>query len=75
MLDVRIKMRSGGCVAFSQNTGTDTGGGVVRRFDPRSATRGPVGLDSMGVLGDLGPCSMWQDLRAIEGLLFGYNDL
>jgi hypothetical protein len=30
MLDVRIKMRLGGCVAFSQNTDTNTGGGVVR---------------------------------------------
>jgi hypothetical protein len=27
MLDVRMKMRSGGCVAFSQNTDTDTGEG------------------------------------------------
>jgi hypothetical protein len=29
----------------------------------------------MGVQADLGHCSMWQDLRAVEGLLFGYNDL
>jgi hypothetical protein len=29
-LHVRIKMRLGGCVAFSQNTDTDTGVGVVR---------------------------------------------
>jgi hypothetical protein len=36
MLDVRIKMRLGGCAASSQNTDTDTGVGVVRRFDPRS---------------------------------------
>jgi hypothetical protein len=29
----------------------------------------------MGVQADLGHCSIWQDLRAVEGLLFGYNDL
>jgi hypothetical protein len=27
---VRIMMRSGGCVPFSQNTDTETGVGVVR---------------------------------------------
>jgi hypothetical protein len=30
MLHLRIKMRSGGCVAFSQNTDTDTAVGVGR---------------------------------------------
>ena len=30
MLHVRIMMRSGGCVPFSQNTDTETGVGVVR---------------------------------------------
>jgi hypothetical protein len=30
LLHLRIMMRSGGCVAFSQNTDTDTGVGVVR---------------------------------------------
>jgi hypothetical protein len=30
MLHLRIKMRLGGCVAFSQNIDTDTGVGVVR---------------------------------------------
>jgi len=44
MLHVRIKMRLGGCVAFSQNTDTDTGGGVVRSFDPGSVTRGKACL-------------------------------
>jgi hypothetical protein len=29
----------------------------------------------MGVQADLGHCSMWQDLQAVEVLLFGYNDL
>jgi hypothetical protein len=43
-LHVSIKMRSGGCVACSQNTDTDTGGGVVRRFDPGSVTRGTACL-------------------------------
>ena len=49
MLDVRIMMRSGGCVAFSQNTDTDTGGGVVRSFDPGSVTRGTACLTSVCV--------------------------
>jgi hypothetical protein len=37
MLHVRIMMRLGGCVAFSQNTDTDTGVGVVR-----SSWGGPI---------------------------------
>jgi hypothetical protein len=38
MFHLRIMMRSGGCVAFSQNTDTDTRVGVVRSFDPGSVT-------------------------------------
>jgi len=49
MLHVHIKMRLGGCVAFSQNTDTDTGGGVVRSFDPGSVTRGTACLTSVCV--------------------------
>jgi hypothetical protein len=49
MLHVRIKMRSGGCVAFSQNTDTDTGVGVVRSYDPRSTMRGTACLTSVWV--------------------------
>jgi hypothetical protein len=44
ILDARIKMRSGGCAASSQNTDTDTAVGVVRRFDPGSVTRGTACL-------------------------------
>ena len=36
-------------MAFSQNTDTDTGVGVVRSFDPESVTRGTVGLTEVCV--------------------------
>jgi hypothetical protein len=39
MLHLGMKMRSGGCAASSQNDDADTGGGVVRSFDPGSVTR------------------------------------
>jgi hypothetical protein len=35
MLHVRIKMRLGGCVASSQKTDADTGGGGGQEFRPR----------------------------------------
>jgi hypothetical protein len=50
---LRIMMRLGGCVAFSQNTDTDTGVGVVKSFDPGSVTRGTACLTSVGVQGDI----------------------
>jgi hypothetical protein len=53
MLHMRIMMRLGGCVPFSQDTDTDTGGGVVRSFDPGSVARGPACLTSVYVQGDL----------------------
>jgi hypothetical protein len=53
MLHLRIMMRSGGCVVFSQNTDIDTGVGVVRRFDPGSVTRGTSCLTAVCVQGDL----------------------
>jgi hypothetical protein len=53
MVHLRIKMRLGGCVASSQNTNTDTGGGVVRCFDPGSVTRGRTCLTSVCVQADL----------------------
>jgi hypothetical protein len=53
MLHLRIMMCSGGCAASSQNDAADTGGGVVRSFDPGSVTRGTVCLTSVCVQGDL----------------------
>jgi hypothetical protein len=35
MLHIRIMMRLGGCVAFSQNTDIDTGAGGGHEFRPR----------------------------------------
>src|SRR5215213_3299491 len=52
-LHLRIKMRSGGCVASSQNDDADTGGGVVRSFDSGSVTRGTACLTKVCVQGDL----------------------
>src|SRR5215211_7154244 len=66
MLHVRIKMLSGGCVAFSQNTDTDTGGGVVRSFDPGSVTRGTACLTSVCLQGDLKAVIYGQVRRALE---------
>jgi hypothetical protein len=60
MLHMRMKMRSGGCVAFSQNTDTDTGVGVVRSYDPGSVTRGTACLTSVCVQGDLYARYMWS---------------
>jgi hypothetical protein len=48
MLRVRIKMRSGGCVASSQNTDVDTGVGGGQEFRPRVEYRRP-GLPDIGV--------------------------
>jgi hypothetical protein len=53
MLHLRIMMRLGGCVAFSQNTDTDTRVGVVRSFDLGSVTRGTVCLTWVCIQGDL----------------------
>jgi hypothetical protein len=75
MLDVRIKMRSGGCVAFSQNTNTDTGVGVVRSFDPGSVTRGTTCLTSVCVQGDLKAVEYGQAGRVVETTFFGYRDV
>jgi hypothetical protein len=53
MLDVRIKMRLGAYASSRQDTDADTGGGVGRRFDPGSVTRGTACLAWMCVQGDL----------------------
>jgi hypothetical protein len=72
MLHVRIMMRSGGCVAFSQNTNTDTGGGVVRSFDPGSVTRGRACLTSVCVQGVLKAVKYGQARMVLETTFFGY---
>jgi hypothetical protein len=66
MLHVRIKMRLGGCVAFSQNTDTDTGVGVVRSFDPGSTMRGTACLTSVCLQGDLEAAIYGQARRVLE---------
>jgi hypothetical protein len=73
MLHVRIMMRLGGCVAFSQNTDTDTGVGVVRSFDPGSVTRGTACLTSVCVQGDIKALIYGQARRVVETTFFGYG--
>jgi hypothetical protein len=71
MLHVRIMMRLGGCAASSQNTDADTGGGVVRSFDPGSVTRGPACLTQVCVQGDLKAFIYSQARRVLETTSFG----
>ena len=58
MLHVRIFMRLGGSAALSQNNDADTGGGVVRSFDPGSVRRAPVGLSSVCIEAGSSSCLM-----------------
>jgi hypothetical protein len=58
-------------VAFSQNTDTDTGGGVVRSFDPGPVTRGTACLTSVCVQGDLKASIYGQTRRVLETEFFG----
>jgi hypothetical protein len=62
-------------VAFSQNTNTDTGGGVVRSFDPGSVTRGTACLTSVCIQADLKAVEYGQAGRVLETTSFGYRDL
>src|SRR5918992_5531602 len=73
ILHVCIKIRLGGCVASSQNTDTDTGGGVVRSFDPGSVTRGTACLTSVCVQGDLKALIYCQARRVVGTTFFGYG--
>jgi hypothetical protein len=75
MLHVRIKMRSGGCVAFSQNTDTDTGVGVVRCSRGWSIMGGPACLNSVCVQGDLKAVIDGEARRVVEEVFIGYNSL
>ena len=69
-MDARIKMRLGGCVASSQNDDADTGGGVVRSFDPGSVTRGRACLTSVCVQDDLKAVENGQARRVLETTFF-----
>src|SRR5918992_2146925 len=73
MFHLRIMMRSGGCVAFSQNTDTDTRVGVVRSFDPGSVTRGTACLTSVCIQGDLKAFICGQARRVVGTTFFGYG--
>jgi hypothetical protein len=75
MLHVRIEMRLGGCVAFSQNIDTDTGPGVVRRYDPRSTTRGTACLTWVCLQGDIKASIHGQARSVLETTSFGYRDV
>jgi hypothetical protein len=75
MLHVRMKMRSGGCVAFSQNTDTDTGVGVVRSFDPGSITRGTACLTSVCLQGDIKALIYGEARRVVGTTFFAYRDV
>jgi hypothetical protein len=57
-------------VAFSQDTDTDTGGGVVRSFDPGSVTRGKACLAWMCVQGDMKVAVYGQARRVLETTSF-----
>jgi hypothetical protein len=58
MLHLRIKMRSGGCVASSQNDDDDTGVGVSGVKAPWSVRSAPVILASVCVQADVSRCPM-----------------
>jgi hypothetical protein len=73
ILDARITMRLGGCVASSQNDDADTGGGVVRSFDPGSVTRGTACLTSVCIQADLKAVEYGQAGRVLETTSFGYR--
>jgi hypothetical protein len=73
MLHVRIKMRLVGWAATSQNIDADTEGGVVRRFDPGSVTRGTACLTSMRVQGALKAFIYGQARRVVGTTFFGYR--
>jgi hypothetical protein len=49
--------------------------GVVRRFDPRSATRGSAVLTEVCVEADLSRCPMCKVLRAVESSFDGHKGL
>ena len=76
MLHLRMKMRSGGCAASSQNTDADRGaGGWSGVWAPGSTIEGPACLTQVCVQAILGRCPMCKVLRAVESLLRGYNDI
>jgi hypothetical protein len=71
MLHLHIMMRSGGCVASSQNTDTDTGVGVVR-----SSWGGPISevrliLTWIWVQAVLKAAIYGQARRVVETTFFG----
>ncbi len=57
-------------MAFSQNTDTDTGGGVVRSFDPGSVTRGTAVLTSVCIYAVLKAVEYGQAHRVLETTFF-----
>jgi hypothetical protein len=75
MLYLRIKMRLGGCATCSENDDADTGGGVVRSFDPGSVRRGLDAQASMCVEAVStaydSPLALW----VVEKLFIGYRDV
>jgi hypothetical protein len=75
MLDVRIKMRLGGCSACSQNTDTDTGVGGSQEFRPRSTMRGTACLTSVCLQGDLKAAIYGQAHGVLETMFFAYRDV
>ena len=73
MLHVSIKMRLGRWPASSQNDDADSGGGVVRSFDPGSVTRGRACLTSVCVEGDIKALIYGQARRDVGTTFFGYG--
>jgi hypothetical protein len=70
MLHVRIMMRLGAYASSRQDTDTDTGGGVVRSFDPGSVTRGTACLTSVCLQGDMKALEYGQARRVLETMFF-----
>jgi hypothetical protein len=72
MLHLRIMMRSGGCVAFSQNTDTDTGEGWSGVHGAAQYER--FGCPDMDVrTSRFEGCYLWSGPEVVEITFLGYK--
>jgi hypothetical protein len=74
MLQVRIDMRLGGCVAFSQNTDYAGAGGGQEFMGAVDYTKSGC-PDTDVCTGHLGRCPMCKVLRAVDGSFVSYKDI
>jgi hypothetical protein len=71
MLHVQhMRMRLGGCAAYSQNTDADTGVGGWQELITRSIMGGPACLTSVCVQGDLKAVIYGQSSSVLETTFF-----